>query len=155
MVGAEGWVDALTAGNVDQVKTVLASVVFALAMYQGGLMAVGYGKLKLPFLGPRAASFAHRAVGDTAVAVTALVGLMCLSYFGVEDGIEHASDGETGRAALHVTASFALLGVLAAKIAVVRLVPRLHRLLPVLGLTVLALFAVVWVSSAGDYLWGG
>ena len=60
----EDWVDALSRGNVAQVKTVLATIVIALALYQLALMAVGYGKLRLPFLKPRAVSFSHRAVGD-------------------------------------------------------------------------------------------
>jgi peptidoglycan/LPS O-acetylase OafA/YrhL len=37
---------------------------------------------------------------------------------------------------------------------VVRWWQRLERLLPPLGLTVFALFAVTWVTSAGDYLLG-
>jgi hypothetical protein len=78
LILSEGWVDALTRGNVDQVKTVLASVVFALAM----------------------------------------------------------------------------LAVLAVKIVVVRGLSNLHGLLPALVLAVLAPFALTWVSSAGDYLFG-
>lgn len=44
------FVDFLTRGNVSQVKTVLASIVTALALYQVALMAVGYGKVRIPFL---------------------------------------------------------------------------------------------------------
>ena len=53
----DDWVDQLSRGNVAQVKTVLATIVMALAVYQLGLMAVGYGKLRLPFLKPKAASY--------------------------------------------------------------------------------------------------
>jgi hypothetical protein len=151
----EDFVSALAWGNVDQVKTVLASVVFALAAYQVLLMAVGYEKVRLPFLRPRAASFTHRAVGDTTAALTLLVAVMCWSYFGIGDGIEYASDGETTRAALHVGVSLALVAMLALKIAVVRWWRRLDRFLPALGIAVFALFAITWASSAGDYLWGG
>jgi len=70
----DDFVDTLTFGNVPQVKTVLASVAAALAVYQVATMAVGYGKVKLPFLTPRAASFAHRTVGDAILPITALVG---------------------------------------------------------------------------------
>jgi Family of unknown function (DUF6529) len=59
----EDLIESVTRGNVTQVKVVLASVVVALAVYQVLLMAVGYGKLHLPFLRPRAASLAHRAAG--------------------------------------------------------------------------------------------
>jgi hypothetical protein len=39
----EDFVDSLTRGNPVEVKTVLASVMFALAAYQLVLAAVGYG----------------------------------------------------------------------------------------------------------------
>jgi hypothetical protein len=100
----EDFVDGLTRGNVAQVKTVLASVVLVLALYQVGLMAIGYGKVRVPFLKPKAASFTHRAVGDTIVAITLLVAFMSITYFEVEDGIEHAADDEHVRAAVHVVA---------------------------------------------------
>ena len=151
----EGFVDGLTRGNVDQVKTVLASVVLALAAYQVALMAVGYGKLKLPFLKPKAASFTHRAVGDAIVAVTLLVAFMCYTYFGVDDGIEHARGEESGRATVHVVAASLLIAVILLKIVVVRWWHRLDRFLPVLGLSVFTLFGITWITSAGDYLWGG
>jgi hypothetical protein len=150
----EDFADGLSRGNVAQVKTVLASIVLALAVYQVGLMAIGYGKVRLPFLKPKAASFTHRAVGDTIVAITLLVAFMCITYFEVEDGIEHAADDEHVRAAVHVVAGSLLLAVIALKVVVVRWWQRLERLLPLLGLTVFALFAITWVTSAGDYLLG-
>jgi Family of unknown function (DUF6529) len=151
----EDLVDTITRGNVPQVKTVLTSVVTALAVYQVGMMAVGYGKVKLPFLKPKAAAFAHRSVGDAILPLTVLVGWMCWAYFGVEDGIEHAPDDETARAALHVIAGTLLVGVLVLKVIVVRWWKRLDRYLPHLGLAVFALFALTWITSAGDYLAGG
>ena len=148
-------VDRLTFGNVPQVKTVLASVAAALAVYQVATMAVGYGKVKLPFLKPKAASFAHRSVGDAILPITVLVGWMCLAYFGIEDGIEHAAGGETVRAAIHVGSGSLLLAVLAIKVIVVRRWSSKERFLPHLGLTVFGLFALTWATSAGDYLFGG
>jgi uncharacterized membrane protein YidH (DUF202 family) len=148
----EDLVDQLTRGNVPQVKTALASVVVALAIYQVCLMAVGYGRVRTRLLKPRAAAFAHRAVGDTIVVITLGVAFMCLTYFGVE---EHAADDEDARAALHVVAASLLLGVLALKIVVLRWWHRMDRYLPALGLTVFTLFAITWWSSASDYLLGG
>jgi hypothetical protein len=52
----EDFVEGLARGNVTEVKAVLASVVSALAIYQVFLMAVGYGKLRLPVLGSGPAS---------------------------------------------------------------------------------------------------
>lgn len=77
--------EELTRGNVTEVKVVLASVVAALAVYQVVLMAVGYGRLRPPFLGAGPASSAHRAIGDAIVVVTVLVAVMCLTYFGLEE----------------------------------------------------------------------
>ena len=59
----EDFVEQLSRGNVEEVKVVLASIVAALAMYQVLLMAVGYGKLRLPFLASRPASSTHRGGG--------------------------------------------------------------------------------------------
>jgi hypothetical protein len=131
----------ITRGNVTEVKVVLASVVMALACYQLVLIAVGYGKVRLTFLGSRPASLAHRAVGDAIVVMVVMVALMCLSYFGF---------GEDR--SLHVIAATALLVVLALKIAVVRWWHGLGRLLPFLGVSVFGLLAVTWLTSAGDFL---
>ncbi len=146
----EDFVEQLSRGNVEEVKVVLASVVAAPAIYQVLLMAVGYGKLRLPFLAARPASSTHRAVGDTIVVITLLIAFMCISYFGFEDG---DSDEET-RALLHATAGSALVAVLTFKVVVVRGLHGMGRFLPVIGLTVFALFMITWLSSAGDYLRG-
>lgn len=155
MIAAEELVEDLANGNVTEVKVVLATIVVALAIYQVFLMAVGYGKLRLPFLKPRPASSTHRAVGDTILLITLFVAFMCIGYFEIADGIEHADDGETTRVAIHVVAAFALLGFLALKVWVVRRGKRSSRHLPLLGLSVFALFVITWITSAGDYLWGG
>ncbi len=151
----EDLVEAVTRGNVTQVKVVLASIATALAAYQVFLMGVGYGKVKLPFLRPKPASFAHRSIGDSLVLITIVITIMCVSYFGIEDGIEHAYDGESGRALIHVIVAISLLVVLTLKIVVVRWWHSMGRFLPLLGLTVFGLFVATWISSAGDYLVGG
>jgi small-conductance mechanosensitive channel len=120
---------------------VLASVALALAVYQLVLISVAYAKVRPPFLAPRPAGRAHRAVGDTIAVLLVVVALMCVGYFGFEDD-----------AALHVVSAIALLVVLAVKVAVVRRGQRLGRLLPPLGLTVFVLLALTWLSSAGDFL---
>jgi hypothetical protein len=137
----EDLVETVTRGNVTEVKVVLASVVLALACYQLALIAVGYGRLRLPFLEARPASSAHRANGDAIVVIVAVVALMCLSYFGFED-----------EQVLHVVAGTALLAVLALKITVIRRWHSLGRFLPVLGLSVFVLLALTWLSSAGAFL---
>lgn len=138
-------VEALTFGNVTEVKVVLASIVASLAAYQVFLMAVGYGKLRLPFLGSKPASAAHRAVGDAIVVVTLIVAFMCISYFGFDEG-------EDGPAALHVVFGSLLLAVLALKVVVVRWWHSAGRFLPPLGITVFVLFTLTWLTSAGNFL---
>ena len=105
------------------------------------VIAVGYGRVRPPFLASRAASLAHRAVGDVIAALLVVVAVMCLSYFGIEDD-----------AGAHVVAASALLAVLALKILVLRRWHRLSPLLPALGACVFVLLAVTWATSAGDLL---
>ncbi len=150
----EDFVEDITRGNVSGVKIVLATVVLALAAYQVLLMAVGYGKLKLPFLQSKAASFAHRSIGDAIVVVTLVVAFMCISYFGYEDGVEHAAGDETGRATLHVIGGTLVVAVLAVKVVAVRWWRDLGRYLPAIGLTLFGLLALTWATSAGDYFFG-
>ncbi|HEX5713993.1 MAG TPA: DUF6529 family protein [Solirubrobacterales bacterium] len=136
----EDLIEELTRGNVTEVKVVLATVVLALAIYQLLLAAVAYGWLRLPFLEAGTASWTHRASGDAIVVLTILVATACLSYYGFEEGGAHALFGTI------------LLGVLALKVFVVRVGGRLSRLLPLLGVSVLALFGLTWWTSAGDFL---
>lgn len=136
----EQLIDDLTRGNVTEVKVVLASVILALAVYQVLLAAVAYGRLRPPFLSGAVASWTHRASGDTILVLTLVVATMCVSFYGFEDG------------GLHAVAACVLLALLAAKVVAVRLGGKLGRLLPLLGAALLASFAVVWLTSAGDFL---
>lgn len=134
----EDVVETLTRGNPTEVKVLLASVSLALAVYQLAVIAVGFGKVRLPFLAPPPAFAAHRAVGDTIALLLVCTGVMCLSVYGFEGA--------------HAVFGSALLAVLALKIAVVRRDFGLGRFLPVLGITVFALLAVTWATSAGTFL---
>ena len=151
----EDLVEDLARGNVTEVKVVLASVVIVLAVYQLLLMAVGWGKVRVPFLSAKAASFSHRSVGDTILLVTMVVAFMCIGYFEIQDGIEHADKGEETRVLVHVIAAFALMATFVLKIIVVRWWHRMGRFLPVIGGTLFVLFLLTWITSAGDYLIGG
>ena len=73
----------ITRGNPGSVKTVLASVVLALAVYQLILAAIGYRKL--PIIEAEHAFFTHRASGDVIAVLLVLVALMCLGVYGIED----------------------------------------------------------------------
>jgi len=136
----EGLIEDVTRGNVTEVKVVLASVVLALAGYQLLLAAVAYGWLRLPFLEAGSASWTHRASGDVILALTVVIATMCIGYAGFEE------DGT------HAVVATVLVGVFAAKVLVVRLGGRINRLLPLLGVSLLILIGITWLTSAGDFL---
>jgi hypothetical protein len=136
----EDVVETLTRGNPTEVKVILASVALSLAVYQLVVIAVGYGKLRLPFLDATPAFKAHRAVGDTIALLLLCTGVMCVSVYGFEDAAGHAIAGS------------ALLAVLAIKVSVVRRDFGLGRFLPVLGIAVFLLLWVTWTTSAGSFL---
>jgi hypothetical protein len=130
-----------TRGNVSEVKIVLATVCACLAAYQLALIAVGYGKVRLPFLKAVVAGRAHRAIGDSIVAVAVTVAFMCIVYFGFEDD-----------AALHIVFALTLFAVLGFKIAVVRGWKRFDSWLPALGISAFLLFWATWFSAAAEHV---
>ena len=137
----EDLLEGLMRDNITEVKVVLASVALALAVYQLVLIAVGYGKVRPPFLGARPASTGHRTIGDVIALLLVVVGVTCVSVYGFDDD-------ET----LHAIAGTALLAILTLKVAVVRRGLGLGRALPLLGISVFTLLAVTWASSAGEFL---
>jgi Family of unknown function (DUF6529) len=139
-VKVEDLVERLARGNVTEVKVMLTSVALALAAYQLVLVSVGYRKLRPRFLEPGPAAKAHRASGDAIVVLLVVVAVMCLSYFGLEDGAFHAVTGAR------------LLAVLGLKIVVLRWWHAGGRFLPVLGISVFLLLGATWLSTAGAFL---
>jgi hypothetical protein len=136
----EQLIEDLTRGNVTEVKVVLATAILSLAFYQVLLAAVAYDWLKLPFLSSHSASWTHRASGDAILILTVVVAVMCISFYGFEEGGTHA------------IGACVLLGLLATKVLAVRLGGRLGRFLPIIGVSVLLAFAITWLTSAGDFL---
>ena len=78
------------------------------------------------------------------IAPAAAIYFNIASIYGFEDGM-----------LVHGLAGAALVAVLAAKVAVVRLGLGLGDRLPLFGLTVFALLALIWATSAPDVLGGG
>jgi hypothetical protein len=136
----EQLIEDVTRGNVTEVKVVLATVILALAAYQLLLAATAYGWIRLPFLAASPASWTHRASGDAIVVLTVVVAVMCVGYYGWDEGGTHSF------------VAIALLAVIALKVLAVRVGGRAGRLLPLLGVSLLALFSVTWLTSAGDFL---
>lgn len=150
----EDLVGAVAGGQLTAVKIVLTSVLLALAAYQVMLIAVGYAVVRPPFLSSASASVAHRMVGDAILVLVLVVGAACLGYYGIEDSVRDGAPGPEGRVSLHVGASFALVGVLGLKLFVLHVWRRGSRFLPLLGVGVLSLLFVTWLSSAGAFLVG-
>jgi hypothetical protein len=140
----EDLVDTLTRGNPLEVKTVLASVAFALAAYQVVLAAVGFRWLrpKLPEAEP--AFRAHRASGDAILVLLVIVGALCLAVAGEDHGEDDA--------AFHAVIGGLLFVVLALKVVVIRWWHAAGRFLPLLGASVFVLLALAWFGSAGEFL---
>ncbi|MFQ5948365.1 MAG: DUF6529 family protein, partial [Acidimicrobiia bacterium] len=89
-----GLISDLTGGDVLRAKVMLSSIVVSLAAYQVFLQAVGYGKIRLPFLEARPASQSHKAIGDTIVVLGVVLAVTCISTYGGIGGIENVSGGE-------------------------------------------------------------
>jgi Family of unknown function (DUF6529) len=140
----EDLVDTLTRGNSLEVKTVLASVAFALAAYQVVLAAVAFRwvRPKVPEADP--AFRAHRASGDAILVLLVIVGAMCLAVAGEDHGGDDA--------AFHAVTGGLLFIVLALKVVVIRWWHAAGRFLPLLGASVFVLLALTWFGSAGDFL---
>ena len=129
----------LTNNRVPEVKVILTAVVVALAAYQVALAAVVYGKVKLPFLSSRAASFTHRTMGDTIVPIGLFVALACLFYF--EEAFSEAT--------LHGVLGVLLFVAIALKIVVLHWWHSMGRLLPALGSSVFVLFILTAFTAFG------
>ena len=137
----EDLLDDLTRGNPLAVKTVLASVMFALAIYQLVLAAVGYGKLRPRFLDTGPGVPHPPRSGDVIAVLLLVVGAMCLATGEDEDD-----------ATFHAITGVLLLGVLTLKVIVVRWWHGAGRFLPLLGSAVFLLLGLTWAGSAGEYL---
>lgn len=145
----EDLIETVTRGNVAEVKTVLATVALVLGVYQVALAVVAYGKVKLPFLGTAPAARAHRFIGDSAVVIIVLVALVCLGYYGLGEASEETSY------MVHAVAGFALIGLLAVKIVIIRSGNySWGRILPFVGTGILLALAVVWTTVAPEIISG-
>ena len=128
-------------------KSVLATVAIALALTAGLTMRFAVlDRRSLPARVYRGLRQNHRFVGYTATVIAYAIGfLTCLGIYGF--------DTSTVRATAHSFLGSALLAVLAYKIAVVRWLPGQRRYLAVIGGVALALFLLVFSTSALPHLW--
>ena len=136
----EDFVENLARGNPASVKSVLASVVLALAAYQLILAAIGYRKL--PIIEAGSAFFTHRASGHVIAILFSLVALACLAAYGFEDDYR-----------LHGLAGIGAVAVLIVKVSLIRS-GRAGWALPYLGVTLFTLIAITWFTVTPEFLSG-
>ncbi|MER3420164.1 MAG: hypothetical protein C4290_06405 [Chloroflexota bacterium] len=82
----------------------------------------------------------HRWGGRGLIVAAALVMVYCVKDIGPQ--------ADPTRAAIHSTAGSVVFLVVAAKLLILRGVPRLSGLVPVLGVAATALFVALWLTSA-------
>jgi len=128
-------------------KSAMAAVAVALALTAGLTMRFAVlDRRSLPARFYRRLRQNHRFVGYTATVIAFATGLLtCLGIYGF--------DTSTVRATAHSCLGSALLVVLAYKIAVVRWLPSHRRYLAAIGGVALALFVLVFSTSALPHLW--
>ena len=105
------------------------------------LAAVAYGWLRLPFLERGSAAWTHRASGDTILVLTVVIAIMCIGYSGFEDGGAHSVVATILLGAVRHQGAGGPLRRQAQ--------PRCCRCS---GVSLLILFGITWLTSAGDFL---
>lgn len=124
-------------------KSVLATIVFGVAILQVLLALWMYRRL--PFAGspPRPVRLAHRIIGFALFALTVPIALHCLIAYGVQL--------TSPRVAVHSLAGCFLYGAFAAKVLLVQSKRLPGWTLPVAGGMLAVLVGVLWYTSAFWY----
>lgn len=126
--------------SVLDLKIALATLVLILAVVQVLMAALFYGWVPSPGIPNEATAFLHRWSGRVLAPVAFLVLVYCVRDIGAQS--------TPTRAAIHTVLGSAVFIVLAAKLIILRGVPRLSSLLPVLGVATSLLFIGIWMTSA-------
>jgi hypothetical protein len=121
-------------------KSLLATIVLALAGVQVLLALWIYRKLPLAVTPPRPVPPAHRVIGFTAFAITIPIAVHCLITYGVHP--------TSTRAAIHSLAGCFFYGAFTAKVLLVHSKRLPGWALPVAGGTLATVIGVLWYTSA-------
>jgi plastocyanin len=132
-----------TANDTFPLKSWLATALLALAMSQVITALWLYGKLLRSRPRPARLGTFHRLIGAAAILVSLPIAYHCLFAYGFRDF--------DTRTTIHSLAGCFFYGVLAAKIACVRLRPSAGWALPLAGGTLFTVIVVLWYSSAAWY----
>lgn len=134
----------ITGNNLLLWKVVLATVVFGLAGLQVALASRFYGVSTFPPISGGAAARLHRYGGRVAVLLGVLVGFSCV--------VGPAGPISPTRVLLHSLFGILVFVVLTAKFAVLRIVRKGDKLLPLLGSLLFLAFGAIWATSVADYV---
>lgn len=134
----------ITGNNLLLWKVVLATVVFGLAGLQVALASRFYGVSTFPPISGGAAARLHRYSGRVAVLLGVLVGFSCV--------VGPAGPTSPTRVLLHSLFGILAFIVLTAKFAVLRVVRKGDKLLPLLGSLLFLTFGAIWATSVADYV---
>jgi plastocyanin len=126
--------------NVVDFKVSLATFVMIMAVLQGLTASVFYGWIKTPWPSADAAAFFHRWSGRVIIPAALVVTVYCVKDIGPQSS--------PTRTAIHTILGSMVFIVLAAKLIILRAVPRLGGLLPVLGMIVVVSFIGLWATSS-------
>lgn len=139
-----GWLNDITDGNLLLWKVVLATVVFALAGLQVAMAARFWGVAPaLPVSGGTAVKV-HRVSGRVALLLAVIVAFSCL--------VGPAGPTSPTRVLLHSIFGALAFVVLTAKFAVLKVVRRGDKYLPLLGSLLFLTFGAIWATSVADYV---
>ncbi len=130
-------------------KVAGASIAFVLVVFQALTMYQLFGLGKVFPASPRTLMVWHRAEGFVILCLFALIGYQCLTRLRV--------DWSQWRVAAHVMAAMTTFVALGAKVMIVRVFPRTGRLVPWLGIVLLAAALTTVATSVPWYLyerWG-
>ena len=134
----------ITADNLLLWKVVLATVVFGLSGVQVALAARFFGLSSFPPIRGGTAARFHRYNGRLAVFLGLLVGFSCV--------VGPAGPTSPTRVLLHSLFGIAVFVVLAVKFAVLRVLRKGDKFLPVLGSLLFLAFGAIWATSVADYV---
>lgn len=134
----------ITGDNLLFWKVVLATVVFGLAGLQVALASRFFGLVTFPPVSGGTAARLHRYSGRLAIALALLVGFSCV--------VGPAGPTSPTRVLLHSIFGILLFLVLAAKFAVLRVLRKGDRLLPLIGSVLFLTFGAIWATSVADYV---
>jgi hypothetical protein len=139
-----GFLNDITGDNLLLWKVVLATIVFGLAGLQVALASRFFGLSTFPPVSGGAAVRLHRYSGRTALLLGVAVGFSCV--------VGPAGPTSPTRVLLHSVFGILVFLVLAAKFAVLRVLRKGDRLLPLLGSLLFLTFGAIWATSVADYV---